>query len=222
MAFCSAALLGPGGSALGLTGFPFGMQSEGPTLSTPSSAGGTVVAVAAEATGCVGCCCCSTATVTKPWLRIRALGEAVKKSPGKKTRKGFDNISLICHPILPDRSFGHLPIFHPSCWGRKRGCRGGGGRQRRGGGGRGRHRDNGGCGGCSRTEGGDGDLLGLGGIFTTVWTEEHAAVVRSAAPSAQHRHATAVEAVSDALVRAALEKRALKEKKKGGFKVGER
>lgn len=68
MAFCSAALLGPGGSALGLTGFPFGIQREGPTLSTPSSAGGTVVAVVAEATACGGggCCCCSTVTLTKP------------------------------------------------------------------------------------------------------------------------------------------------------------
>lgn len=74
MAFCSAALLGPGGSALGLTGFPFGIQREGPTLSTPSSAGGTVSIVVAEATGCVGCCC-STVALTKPWLRIRALEE---------------------------------------------------------------------------------------------------------------------------------------------------
>ena len=78
MAFCSAALLGPGGSALGLMGFPFGIQREGPTLSTPSSAGGTVATVAAEATGCGGCCC-STASVTKPLLRIRALEEATSE-----------------------------------------------------------------------------------------------------------------------------------------------
>jgi len=64
MAFCSDALLGPGGSALGLMGFPFGIQREGPTLSTPSSAGGMVATVAAEPTGCGGCC--STASVTKP------------------------------------------------------------------------------------------------------------------------------------------------------------
>lgn len=72
MAFCSAALLGPGGSALGLMGLPLGMQREGPTLSTPSSAGGTMATMAAEATG-LGGCCCSTASVIKPWLRIRAL-----------------------------------------------------------------------------------------------------------------------------------------------------
>lgn len=72
MAFCSAALLGPGGRALGLMGFPFGIQREGPTLSTPSSGGGTVATVEAEARGCGGCCCCSTANI-KPWLRIRAL-----------------------------------------------------------------------------------------------------------------------------------------------------
>lgn len=86
MAFCSAALLGPGGSALGLMGFPFGIQRDGPTLSTPSSAGGTVATVAAAATGCDGgcCCCCSNASVTKPWLRIRALEDTGKKSTGKK------------------------------------------------------------------------------------------------------------------------------------------
>lgn len=58
-------------------------------------------------------------------------------------------------------------------------------------------------------EGRDGDLLGLRGIFPTVGTEEHAALVWSAATTAQDGHAAPVEAVSDALVWAALKKRAL-------------
>lgn len=66
MAFCSAALLAPGGSELGLISFPFGKRREGPTLSTPSSAGMIDSTFAAEATGCVGCCCCSTSSLIKP------------------------------------------------------------------------------------------------------------------------------------------------------------
>lgn len=66
IAFCSAALLDPGGSAPGLMGFPLGIQRDGPTLSTPSSPGGTVAVVAAEPTVWGGCCCCSTAGFTKP------------------------------------------------------------------------------------------------------------------------------------------------------------
>lgn len=85
MAFCSDALLGPGGRALGLTGFPFGIQREGPTLSTPSSAGGTVATVAADATGCGGCC--STASFIKPWLRMRAL--VVKENASKKKHYSY-------------------------------------------------------------------------------------------------------------------------------------
>lgn len=57
-------------------------------------------------------------------------------------------------------------------------------------------------------EGRDGDLLGLRGVFPTVGTEEHAALVRSAA-AAQDGHAAPVEAVSYALVWAALQKGAL-------------
>lgn len=45
-------------------------------------------------------------------------------------------------------------------------------------------------------------------------TEKHAAVVRPAAPAAQHRHTTAVEAVSDALVGAALKESALQADRK--------
>lgn len=44
-----------------------------------------------------------------------------------------------------------------------------------------------------------------------MWAEEHAAVVCPAAPAAQHGYTAPVETVSDALVWAALEKRALQE-----------
>lgn len=215
MAFCSAALLGPGGSALGLMGFPFGIQREGPTLSTPSSAGGAAATVPAEAAGCGGCCC-STASVTKPWLRIRALKEVVKEGKSKQIKFYTDQIqqiSFMCHSVLPDRSFRHLSILHSPCGGCEGGRSGDRRRQRRGGRGRCRHGDDGGrrCGGWA--EGGDGDFLGLRGIFTTVGTEKHAAAVCPAAPASQHRHTTPVETVSDALVRAALKKCALREEK---------
>lgn len=214
MAFCSAALLGPGGSALGLTGFPFGMQSEGPTLSTPSSAGGTVVAVAAEATGWGGCCC-STAGVTKPWLRIRALKRQESMEAKKEKEKKpphFKFWHFPCHLALPDRSFGHLPILHPTCGGCERGSRGDRWWQRRCGGGGSRHGDDRSCGG--RAERPDSDLLRLGGIFATMGTEKHASAICSAAPTAQHRHTPPVETVSYALVWAALKKCALKEEHK--------
>lgn len=81
IAFWSAALLGPGGRALGVTGFPFGIHTDGPTLSTPSSGGGTAAADAVEGTGGGGGCCCSTVRGVIPWLRIRAL---VKVVDGKK------------------------------------------------------------------------------------------------------------------------------------------
>lgn len=122
-----------------------------------------------------------------------------------------------CLVSLPDWSFWHLPIFHPSGGGREGESGGGGGRQGRGGGGGGRHGDHGGGRGRGRAEGGDGDLLGLRGVFSAVWTEKHAAaaaaattVIGSAAPAAQDRHTAPVEAVSDALVGAALEERALR------------
>lgn len=123
-------------------------------------------------------------------------------------------------PVLPDRSFRHLPILHPPCWG----CEGescGGGREGRGGCGGGRHRHHSGWGWGCWAEGWNGDLLGLGGVFPTVGTEQHAAFVGSAATAAQHGDAAAVEAVSDALVRAALQEGALQgEKQQGGADGG--
>lgn len=113
MAFCSAALLGPGGSAPGLIGFPFGKQREGPTLSTPSSAGGTAVTVVAEATGCGGCCCCcSTASATKPWLRIRALEEATEHETGEDALSRLGDESHVIQSNLTGLS-GIFPSFIP-------------------------------------------------------------------------------------------------------------
>lgn len=113
-------------------------------------------------------------------------------------------------PILPDRSFWHLAILHPPRWGCERErCRGR--RKRRGGRGRGRHGDDSGWGWRRWEEGRDGDFLGLGRIFSTVGAEKHSALVWSAAAAAQNCHAAPVEAVSDALVWAALEKRALQD-----------
>lgn len=58
-------------------------------------------------------------------------------------------------------------------------------------------------------DGRDGDLLGLGGVFAAVGTEQHATLAGPAAAAAQDGHAAPVEAVSDALVWAALQEGAL-------------
>lgn len=135
-----------------------------------------------------------------------------KQKKKKKKKTHFKFWHFLCHLALPDRSFGHLPILHPTCGGCERGSRGDRWWQRRCGGGGSRHGDDRSCGG--RAERPDSDLLRLGGIFATMGTEEHASAICSAAPTAQHRHTPPVETVSYALVRAALKKCALKEEHK--------
>lgn len=139
-------------------------------------------------------------------------GKYGSKKRKRKKKPHFKFWHFPCHLALPDRSFGHLPILHPTCGGCERGSRGDRWWQRRCGGGGSRHGDDRSCGG--RAERPDSDLLRLGGIFATMGTEKHASAICSAAPAAQHRHTPPVETVSYALVWAALKKCALKEEHK--------